>query len=365
MTGLPFRPIRTTCMHISTRRHVITVIAITTLLCTSPGRAQSSSYTVTDLGTLGGVRSAALSVNDAREVVGFSTTAGGRTHAFFYDAGSMRDLGTFGGRDSLAYGISNTGLIVGRAQSRTGEFRAFVASRVGPLIDITRRTVFDGPFSTATGVNANGQVVGYRMTTTEHLAGRSRIFLFADSTLTDLGTFGGPDAVVAGINDVGQFVGFYGTEAHADYANRRAFLGRLGGVPVDLGTLGGRLMTPTAINNRGQVAGFGQLPNGQSHAFLHAAGTLIDLGTLPGGRQSFGYGLDELGRVVGGSDSTDLTFHAFLHDGSQMIDLNTLIPSNSGWVLTEARDINATGAIVGTGVVGGSQRAFLLTPSLP
>jgi probable HAF family extracellular repeat protein len=34
-----------------------------------------------------------------------------------------------------------------------------------------------------------------------------------------------------------------------------------------------------------------------------------------------------------------------------------------GWVVTEARDINESGQIVGTGWRNGEQRGFLLTPS--
>ena len=48
---------------------------------------------------------------------------------------------------------------------------------------------------------------------------------------------------------------------------------------------------------------------------------------------------------------------------NNMRDLNGLIPSGSGWVLTEARDINDSGRIVGTGWRNGEQRGFLLTPS--
>jgi hypothetical protein len=51
-----------------------------------------------------------------------------------------------------------------------------------------------------------------------------------------------------------------------------------------------------------------------------------------------------------------------LFEDGRVIDLNTLLPANSGRTLTEARDINDRGQIVGTGVVNGRQRAFLLTP---
>ena len=50
-----------------------------------------------------------------------------------------------------------------------------------------------------------------------------------------------------------------------------------------------------------------------------------------------------------------------LYEKGVLIDLNSLIPASSGWVLTEARGINESGQIVGTGVLNGQERAFLLT----
>jgi len=44
-------------------------------------------------------------------------------------------------------------------------------------------------------------------------------------------------------------------------------------------------------------------------------------------------------------------------------DLNGLIPAGARWLLTEARDINDSGQIVGTGIFDGQVRAFLLTPA--
>ena len=46
-----------------------------------------------------------------------------------------------------------------------------------------------------------------------------------------------------------------------------------------------------------------------------------------------------------------------------MHDLNNLIPSNAGWTLTYAFDINDSGQIVGMGInPHGQQDAFLLNP---
>ena len=48
----------------------------------------------------------------------------------------------------------------------------------------------------------------------------------------------------------------------------------------------------------------------------------------------------------------------------QIMDLNTVESVPSGWVLAEARGVNNAGQIVGRGVFGGSERAFLLTTVL-
>ena len=45
-----------------------------------------------------------------------------------------------------------------------------------------------------------------------------------------------------------------------------------------------------------------------------------------------------------------------------MIDLNDVIPTDSGWDLREAKDINESGQIVGGGLYNGKYHAFLMTP---
>jgi hypothetical protein len=54
---------------------------------------------------------------------------------------------------------------------------------------------------------------------------------------------------------------------------------------------------------------------------------------------------------------------AFLWIDGELRDLNDFIPPNEGWTLLEARHLNNRGQIVGTGLLDGEERAFLLTPT--
>ncbi len=330
------------------------------LISISPSASRAtSSYRIVDLGTLGGVRSAAFGINEAGQVVGTSETADGRQHAFLYDGGSMVDLGTLGGRTSNAYRISDAGVIVGRSETASGTERPFVSIEGGPLFDLSRLgTALGGPFSAALGVNRRGKVVGYLQTPGDHMATRSRVFSYGNYQVLDQGTFGGEDGVVTAINDNDEVVGYFSTEAHADYAHHRGF--RLyDGRVEELGTLGGLLVTPADINDRGQVVGSAQLPGGEFRAFLaNRGGSMIDLGTLEGGRESFAYAINDAGVIVGASDSPALSLRAIVVRNGQMFDLNAL--AGPEWVLTEARDINEGGQVVGVGFRHGQQRAFLL-----
>jgi probable HAF family extracellular repeat protein len=343
------------------------VFLISTLAVASPfsrpvATRQASLYTIQDLGTLGGARTVALGLNRAGDAVGYSDLADGSRHAFVFKGVALVDLGTLGGRDSIANRIGDSGVIVGRAQTRSGVQHAFVTDG-GPLVDLATldASVAAATYSTATGVNGAGVVVGYRQSPGPHMAARTRIFQLEGGRIVDLGAFGGEDAVVSAINDAGQVAGFFSTDPHAEYAEHRAFV-TVGPNAIELGHLGGRITTATDLNASGLVVGFGQTRSGEPHAFAYEAGTIRNLGTLPGGHQSFAYGVNGRGDIVGASTSANRSLRAVMYRNGVLTDLNTLIPAGSGWVLTEARDINDAGQIVGNGVFGGRQRGFLLTP---
>lgn len=324
------------------------------LACASPTVAQT--YTVTNIGTLGGKASVALSINDYGEVVGYSKTADGETHAFRYFRGSLFDLSTLGGKESSARIITNGGILLGDSKTPDGRVVPFMGAPNSTLFNLGQQHLF----SSAVGANNAGQVVGYRQVTDEHGKLHQRAYLYTTQRTYDLGTFGGKQSDATAINDAGQVVGHLYTEYHDGY--QRAVLYHNGKVR-EIGTFGGPVSTGVAINSAGQVVGYATLPGGGQRAFLYVHGKLRNLGTLPGGTQSFAYAIDERGRVVGASDAKDSPLHAFIYSDGVMQDLNALIPADTGWVLTEARGINQSGQIVGYGFIKGERRAFLLTPT--
>src|SRR5262249_32431154 len=73
------------------------------------------SYSIIDLGTLGGGYSQAYDINASAQVVGSAELAGGRQHAFLWQRGVMTDLSTLGGNYSTARGINDAGQVVGES----------------------------------------------------------------------------------------------------------------------------------------------------------------------------------------------------------------------------------------------------------
>src|SRR5262245_5781374 len=88
------------------------------------------SYTVTDLGTLGGASSVAYAINNVGQMAGNSYMPDNvTTHAFLYDGGvdpPLQDLGTLGGKESGASGINDSGQVVGWANTPSQAARAFL-----------------------------------------------------------------------------------------------------------------------------------------------------------------------------------------------------------------------------------------------
>ena len=328
------------------------------LLVALPILCSAATYTITDLGTLGGVESIATAINASGEITGGATNTSGAYHAFLYASGHMTDLGTLGGPSSQGQGINRSGTIAGYAQLPpgpvTGGWPPKPVSLYNGFIDTSGSMVALGaPGGAAYAINNAGQVVG------ECSGGAC---LFSDGTSTPLGSLGGTSGQTQGtaINSSGEVVGY----SYLPDGNFRGFFW-INGTMTALGTLGGDWSQAYGINDAGQITGIAYTSgNLGAHAFIYTAGVLKDLGTL-GGAYSTGTAINSAAVVVGYATPANPNatgYHAFVYSGSKMYDLNSLIPGNSGWVLEAANSINDADEIVGYGTINGEEHGFLLTP---
>jgi probable HAF family extracellular repeat protein len=333
------------------------------------------SYTITDLGTLGGDFSYAFGINNADpvQVIGESNigAVGSPFQAFVWDStNGIQNLGTLGGSSSVAYGINDAGQVVGWASTQTAFAEtAFLWDNTNGMQALSGLP--GDKASRAFAINNLGQVVGWSGTT-YFLNGRA--VMWDGGSVSDLGTVGNLQSAAHGINDLGQVVGTAG-----GLGGLHALLWEDGSIQ-DLGGLSSWGSTAAGINNRGHVVGitYAEPVTGAflSNPYLYTtANGLTDIGTAddcPPGWDGLGGGaaINDHNQVVGylgcihvQPPIQDYTFPAVWSRAQGWQNLNDVIPPDSGWNLDQATAINNEGQIVGYGRnPDGQSHAFLLTP---
>lgn len=347
--------------------------------------AQSASlygsyWTLTDLGTLGGSETFADSINDLGQVVGISRLPDDiGSHAFFYANGVMQDISPVNSGDIRAgrLGLNNLGVIASGVVSGGAYYPVIYEPAIARTTTLGSLGANSGFTGVATGINDSGVAIGYSYldSSTRHA------FIYRNGSMSDLGSLGGYSAALA-INNFGMAAGF-SSETLNGFA--RAVVWQNNSM-LDISN--GLESEARAVNDFGQVVGETSTPAGGMEAFLWSAGSSQTLGTLPTGRTSQAYSINNIGEIVGTADivssityetnpitghvniTTNYHDHAFLYTHGSMIDLNTLISTNSAWELNYAYGINNSDQIVGWGSLDGGQhfRSFILQvpePAMP
>jgi probable HAF family extracellular repeat protein len=265
---------------------IIALIPLLMGLVATPTAWAVPSYTVIDLGTLGGNSSRGQAINDRGQVTGISRTSSGEDHAFLYDHGTMTDLGTLRGSDrsdSEGWGINNNG------QVSSGYYNHAFLYDHGTMTDLG---TLGGNYSEGRDINDNSQVTGISTTS----SGETHAFLYDHGAMTDLNTLGGDFSESYGINNSGQVTGGSVTsiiEYHA-FLYEDGTMYDLNHLVTNLAGVGfSRLSWGSGINNHGQIVGVGEATNSYDHAFLATPSTV----PLPSSAALLSLGLVVLGVV--------------------------------------------------------------------
>lgn len=268
-------------------------------------------------------------------VTGTGRDAAGNARAFYYNGKETIDLGTFGGPDARAYSINRCGEIAGWAQEKNGLAHAFHYD--GTLNDLG---TLGGAESFGFAISTCGKVAGWSRT----VSGETHAFFRDNAGMRNLGTLGGSASYALAMNGVGQVVGYAYGPGNAWY---HAFLydARTGAPIQDLGSLGDFSMA-VDINDAGKIIGNARVADGVLNAFCWEAGTMSNLGLLPGARSAEARALNGAGLIVGNMTYPDGRQVAFLHDGTTLHGLGTL----GGSSFSNAVAINGTGLVVGSSV---------------
>jgi probable HAF family extracellular repeat protein len=361
------------------RQATLVLLGLPAVLATAAA-APATTYTVTDLGTLGtGLNSFAMSVNDSGMVAGATNTNGHKaasTQAAIYSGGAWTDIGA---------AINSTGQTFANAINDAGQV-ALWNRTVLPLdsyiYNTNTRTYTDiaaqpgvcngfgnscgcdtyfngGDYTNAAAINSSGEIVGLYYTT-RNSNGDPNGFVWNGSSTVDVPTPAGfvANTYASGINNSGVIVGAYAVGASPTptgyYYN---------GAEHDINNMN----YPQSIYGN-EVVGAVQAGSSQVDAAIYTLGasSATDIGGLPGADQSMAYGVSSNGTVVGFS-YTSTAQVGIVYSNGVMTDLNTLISGPDPFsVLNQAMAISANGEYIvgdGTIVIGGTAytQGFLLT----
>jgi len=354
----------------------------------APQSRPAPNYRVFTLpNTLGGTVSGANAINDLGWAMGFASSPANTTEAAAWIEGKMVKLGTVGGPNSsvawesvknnrgLIVGISDTSIVQPRGEVFSCVAAGFIPASGNTCLGflwqppgiIRALPTLGGDNGFATGINNQGQVIGWAETSFEDptcnlpqvLQFLPFVYNVNTAKIAALQVYpGDSDGTANALNDKGQMAGISGLCSNAvggASAIHAVFWQDQNSTPINMGNLGGLAWnTPTSMNSKAEVVGFGN-PSGDRNApfnpiafYWSEGGGMLNLGTLPSFPNSIAYAINNHGLIVGQAlnPSTGAS-HAFIYQDGIMTDLNSLLIGHNALTLIYANDVDDSGVIVG------------------
>ena len=339
----------------------------------APQASPHLRYIVVDLGAR-----VANAISESGRIVG-ATLFGAERHAAYWPNSQSPpiDLGTLPGlTSSSATDINPRREIVGFAfnEDFSVQLPLFWASHNSAPVELPGVPV--GLFGIASQINPAGQIVGWFFS--EDSSVQRAVFwpnsnaapVYLPQLSNEL-----PHSLAAAINASGNILG---DGCDADFVECHvAFWASSTSTPVALASPGGQFIytdfaltggVGSPLNNAGRMVGFAynaDFSETRSVFWDRSTSPAVILSTAGEFINGGAAAISDKGQIVGEAYNSDFSdLHAFIwpNSTSQGIDLNTVIPSDSGWELQHATDVNNRGEITGFGDLNGARHAFVLIP---
>jgi len=323
-------------------------------------------YTLTYLGTLGGIRdSYATGINEQGQVVGYSSTSNASEGA---TQGSRGWIWQNGALTEVTVPDRTVSGVAPMAINDRGQIGGWVSAVGGPYVALwdggraTLASVFAIP--TFGGMNERGEIVGgWRGTfCTRNCSGGG--WIFRAGTVKEISNQGQLRILPEAIDDAGRIAGtLFSLQQGTESA--RAFVMQSDSAPATF------LPTNAIASQAHDIEGgrvVGQdLVDGYRGFLWTSGGPLVHFGRLGGGFIAVATDVNGQGVAVGRSNCTGCPdFIPVLFRGAALTRIEDLYVAGD-WVWETSTDINDRGQIVGVGThrTTGARGALLLTPPAP
>jgi probable HAF family extracellular repeat protein len=337
----------------------------------SDERAFTPTYALIDLGLLPGYSEAiSTDLNNHGAATGIALPSGNASNqGVLFLRGKVIDVAP-GAAASYASALNDRGQVAGYFYDGqkwqgflydNGHFKGLAAPKAAATY--------------ADSLNDVGQIAGgyTDANSNDHIFVRH-----ADGTFQDLGVFGIDPSALAVNNQGRVLIGMNDGVRNHTYLSRPGSVG-LEEVPslIQNGSV-----SAGDMNQWGMVVGTASVDasNGDEHAYLYFEGKIKDLGVLPGGDSTWGYGINDFGQTVGqayqapkpiyGANGqligyTPQVTHGWISMDGKPHDVNRLLNAAfKGWEISVARKVNDRGQVLAdANFNGGETHSVLLTPN--